>query len=111
MLELALGSRIRGCAISGWACCVTCCEERIGACAYSRWHDGAIGKRPDARHLDDPLTKFFPDLPAFGRDIKVRHLLNHTSGLPAYEDLMPEGAQPIVDADVLASLQTIFGLV
>ena len=55
--------------------------------------------------LDDPLTKFFPDLPAFGRDIKVRHLLNHTSGLPAYEDLMPEGAQPIVDADVLAILK------
>ena len=36
--------------------------------------------------VNDPLTKFFPDLPAFGRDIKVRHLLNHTSGLPAYED-------------------------
>lgn len=31
--------------------------------------------------LDDPLTKFFPTLPAYAQKIAVRHLLNHTSGL------------------------------
>jgi len=55
--------------------------------------------------LDDPLTKFFPDFPAYGAEIRVRHLLNHTSGLPAYEDLMPEGTEPVLDADVLAILK------
>ncbi|HEV8384035.1 MAG TPA: serine hydrolase domain-containing protein, partial [Candidatus Acidoferrales bacterium] len=54
--------------------------------------------------LDDPLTKFFPDFPAYGREIRVRHLLSHTSGTPAYEDLLPEGNVPVLDADVLAIL-------
>ena len=38
---------------------------------------------------EDSLTGIFPDFPAYGRAITVRHLLNHTSGLPDYEDLMP----------------------
>ncbi len=38
---------------------------------------------------DDRLTDIFPEFPEYGRPITVRHLLNHTSGLPDYEDLMP----------------------
>jgi CubicO group peptidase (beta-lactamase class C family) len=38
---------------------------------------------------EDSLTSIFPDFPGYGRAITVRHLLNHTSGLPDYEDLMP----------------------
>src|SRR6267143_2017951 len=34
------------------------------------------------------LTEIFPDFPAYGKAITVRNLLNHTSGLPDYEDLM-----------------------
>jgi CubicO group peptidase (beta-lactamase class C family) len=34
--------------------------------------------------LDDPLTTFFPDAPPTWRDITVRHLLTHTSGIPDY---------------------------
>ncbi|HEX5708263.1 MAG TPA: serine hydrolase [Pyrinomonadaceae bacterium] len=30
---------------------------------------------------DDPVTKFFPDAPAYARKVTVRHLLTHTSGL------------------------------
>ena len=62
---------------------------------------------------EDALTDIFPDFPDYGRGITVRHLLQHTSGLPDYEDLMPapdpavpvERAQ-IDDAGVLALLMT-----
>ena len=36
--------------------------------------------------LSDPVTKFFPDAPETWRDITVRHLLTHTSGIPDYEE-------------------------
>jgi CubicO group peptidase (beta-lactamase class C family) len=44
-------------------------------------HDGKL-------HYDDKLTDVFPDFPAYGKAITIRNLLNHTSGLPDYEDLM-----------------------
>jgi CubicO group peptidase (beta-lactamase class C family) len=44
-------------------------------------HDGKL-------HYDDRLTDVFPDFPAYGKAITIRHLLNHTSGLPDYEGLM-----------------------
>jgi CubicO group peptidase (beta-lactamase class C family) len=37
---------------------------------------------------EDRLTDIFPDFPAYGKDITIRHLLNHTSGLPDYGELM-----------------------
>jgi len=42
-------------------------------------------------NLDDTLNKYFPDFPAWGHKITVRHLLTHTSGLPDYENLVPDG--------------------
>jgi CubicO group peptidase (beta-lactamase class C family) len=39
-------------------------------------------------HYDDHLTDFFPEFPAYGKSITVRNLLNHTSGLPDYEDIL-----------------------
>ena len=33
---------------------------------------------------DDEITKFFPEIPYQG--VTVRHLLNHTSGIPDYFD-------------------------
>ncbi len=45
-------------------------------------HDGKL-------RYDQKLTALFPaDFPAYGRDVTIRHLLTHTSGLPDYEDLM-----------------------
>jgi CubicO group peptidase (beta-lactamase class C family) len=38
--------------------------------------------------LEDPITKFYPDVPWTWRDITVRHLLTHTSGLPDYFDAL-----------------------
>jgi CubicO group peptidase (beta-lactamase class C family) len=37
---------------------------------------------------DETVAEIIPDLPAYGKNITVRNLLNHTSGLPDYEDLM-----------------------
>ena len=47
---------------------------------------------------ESSLTDIFPDFPEYGRGITVRHLLNHTSGLPDYEDLMPP-ADPSVPVE------------
>jgi len=44
-------------------------------------HDGKL-------RYDETLVEIFPDFPAYGKNITVRNLLNHTSGLPDYEDLM-----------------------
>jgi len=44
-------------------------------------HDGKL-------RYDQSLAELFPDFPAYGKSITVRNLLNHTSGLPDYEDLM-----------------------
>jgi len=43
--------------------------------------DGKLG-------YDETLTQIFPDFPEYGKAITIRNLLNHTSGLPDYEDLM-----------------------
>src|SRR3984893_14680740 len=64
-------------------------------------------------HYDDHLTDIFPEFPAYGKPITVRNLLNHTSGLRAYEDLMPrprartpsEKIPQIHDAGVLRLLE------
>ena len=39
---------------------------------------------------DTRLTDVFPAFPGYGKAISIRHLLNHTSGLLDYEDLMPK---------------------
>jgi len=68
-------------------------------------HDGKL-------RYGDRLTDVFPDFPAYGRAITIRHLLNHTSGLQDYEDLMspdngasPEKIAQIKDAGVLTLLK------
>ena len=40
-------------------------------------------------NLDDDVTKFLPNVPTHGRRVLVRHLLNHTSGIPGYTDIGP----------------------
>lgn len=45
-------------------------------------HDGKL-------RYDNRLTDIFPDFPEYGRSITIRNLLNHTSGLQDYEELMP----------------------
>ena len=55
--------------------------------------------------LDERLTDFFPEFPDYGKQITLRHLLNHTSGLIDYEDVIPKGTEiPVLDRDVLRLL-------
>ena len=34
--------------------------------------------------LDDPLSKYFPEFPAWANDVTIRHLVHHTSGIRDY---------------------------
>ena len=81
-------------------------KQFTAACIMLLVHDGKL-------HYDDHLTDIFPEFPAYGKAITVRNLLNHTSGLPDYEDLLmkqypdtPEEKVPqIHDAGVLKLLE------
>lgn len=64
-------------------------------------HDGKL-------RYEQTLGEIFPDFPAYGRNITIRQLLTHTSGLPDYEDLMnPQWSaeHQIADDEVLALLK------
>jgi CubicO group peptidase (beta-lactamase class C family) len=69
-------------------------------------HDGKL-------RYDDRLTEVLPGFPAYGKRITVRQMLNHTSGLIDYEDIMakqypgvPDGKIPqIHDTGVLDLLK------
>jgi CubicO group peptidase (beta-lactamase class C family) len=55
---------------------------------------------------DSRLVDLLPELPAYARDITVRHLLTHTSGLWAYEDFVPRSQTvQVKDRDVPALLR------
>jgi CubicO group peptidase (beta-lactamase class C family) len=81
-------------------------KQFTATCIMLLVHDGKL-------HYDDHLTDIFPEFPAYGKAITIRNLLNHTSGLPDYEDLLiakypntPEGKIPqILDAGVLQLLE------
>ena len=54
-------------------------------------HDGKLT-------YETHLTDIFPNFPEYGRSISIRNLLNHTSGLQDYEDLMsPQDANVPAD--------------
>jgi CubicO group peptidase (beta-lactamase class C family) len=56
-------------------------KQFTAACIMLLVRDGKL-------HYDDHLTDVFSEFPAYGKPITVRNLLNHTSGLPAYEDIL-----------------------
>lgn len=56
----------------------------------------------------DRISKFFPNLPAWGDTITVYHLLTHTSGIVDYESLVPDSQTvQVLDADVLNLVRTV----
>lgn len=81
-------------------------KQFTATCIMLLAHDGKLS-------YDGHLTRFFPEFPTYGKAITVRNLLNHTSGLPDYEDILmkqypntPEDQIPqIHDAGVLKLLE------
>ena len=81
-------------------------KQFTAMCIMLLVHDGKL-------HYEERLTDIFPEFPAYGRSITVRNLLNHTSGLADYEDILmkrypntPEDKIPqIHDAGVLELLE------
>jgi CubicO group peptidase (beta-lactamase class C family) len=81
-------------------------KQFTATCIMLLVHDGKL-------RYDDHLTDIFPEFPEYGKLITIRNLLNHTSGLPDYEDLLmkqypntPEDKIPqILDAGVLKLLE------
>ncbi len=58
--------------------------------------------------LDETLTDIFPNFPAYGSKVTVRHLLTHTGGLQDYEDFVPDSqATQVLDADVLRRMSSL----
>lgn len=45
-----------------------------------------ILKENNKLSYDDKLIKYFPEFPAYANDITIRNLMNHTSGLPHFDD-------------------------
>lgn len=53
-------------------------------------------------HYDDRLVDVLPGAPAYARDVRISHLLTHTSGLVDYEDFVPDSqTAQLNDDDVL----------
>lgn len=46
--------------------------------------------------LDDPVEKYLPSVPSYGRPILVRHLIHHTSGLREWSDIAEFAGSPRV---------------
>lgn len=80
-------------------------ELNVPATAETIFQTGSVGKQFTATAvmmlvqdgkvgLDDRISKYFPEAPPAWRDITVRHLLAHTSGIPDYgaeENTMAKG--------------------
>lgn len=57
-------------------------------------------------NLDERVADVLPDFPAYGREIRIRHLLTHTSGLRAYQDFVSDAStRHVKDRDVVALLR------
>ena len=70
-------------------------EHQVPAKPETIYQSGSVGKQFTATavmmlvedgkiHLDDPVSKYFPNSPDSWKKITVRNLLSHTSGIPDY---------------------------
>ena len=84
----------------------SCSKQFTATAVILLVHDGKL-------HYEDRLTDIFPEFPAYGKDITIRNLLNHTAGLQSYEEILRakyvdqpwERVPQIQDEGVLALLE------
>ncbi len=58
--------------------------------------------------FETPLKDILPELPQKAYSVKIKHLLNHSSGLVDYENVIPkEQKQQLTDNDVLHLIQDL----
>lgn len=88
-------------------------EEKIAATTAHNFRLASITKQFTAMCLmqlveagkltyETSLTEIFTDFPEYGHAITIRHLLQHTSGLVDYEDVIPDSiTRQVLDHDVL----------
>ena len=55
-------------------------------------------------HYDDRLVDVLPGAPVYARDVRISHLLTHTSGLVDYEDFVPDSQTAQLDDDDVLKL-------
>ena len=62
----------------------------------------ALLVRDGKLRYEDRLADLLPGFPDYGRAVTVRHLLDHTSGLPDYEGLMPaaDPGRPVEESQI-----------
>lgn len=89
-------------------------ERRIAATPETNYRLASVSKQFTAMAVmllandgklryDQPIRELLPQLPRAAQGVTIRHLLNQTSGLVDYEDLIPESrAAQLDDNDVLA---------
>lgn len=54
-----------------------------------------ICKEHNQLNLDDPLSKFIDSLPDWSKKVKVKNLINYTSGIPLFDPLALETEQTV----------------
>jgi CubicO group peptidase (beta-lactamase class C family) len=75
----------------------------------------ALAEREGALSLDDPVSRHVPDLPPWGREVTLRHLIHHIGGVPDPDRARndgppPDGVPAWGNADLLEQLRQIGSL-
>ena len=80
-------------------------KQFVAACARSLVDDGSLD-------IETPVDRLVADLPAWSADVRVRHLIHHTSGLPdrdhsAFPGVPVTGVPARGNDDTLAEIRAV----
>jgi CubicO group peptidase (beta-lactamase class C family) len=82
-------------------------KQFVAACAARLVVDGALDP-------DSPVTEYVGDLPAWAGDVRVHHLVHHTSGIPDRDrggpPPRPSGVRATSNDDVMLQIRAIASL-
>ena len=94
-------------------------EQEIPIAEESRFRMASVSKQFTAMavylliqdgkiSLEAPVREIFPELPLVCAPIRIKHLINHSSGLVDYENIIPKDQKTqLLDADVLEMIKNI----